>query len=93
MDINQFTFSNGITMSVFAMLVVFIILILIQLILMLFRFLPKDHTDIMIPEEMSKPMKMGGDDEDELVAMLMASVLAKDEFKGNVRIKSVKRIG
>ena len=80
MDSN-FTFTDGITMSVFAMLVVFIILILIQLILVLFKFLPKDRPDTLIPEDTSMPVKRSDDDEDEMVAMLMASVLAKEEFK------------
>ena len=42
MDINNFQFSDGITMSIFAMLVVFIILVLLQFIIYAFRFLPQD---------------------------------------------------
>ena len=96
MDISNFNFADGITMSIFAMLVVFIILILLQLIIYSFKFLPQDlngkkHAEA--PASGVETLQAEDDEEEKMVAMLMASVLAKEEFKGNVKIKSVKRIG
>ena len=42
MNIENFQFSDGITMSIFAMLVVFLILVLLQIIIYSFKFLPQD---------------------------------------------------
>ncbi len=96
MDINNFQFSDGITMSIFAMLVVFIILVLLQMIIYSFKFLPKDlngknKTAVSAPA--AAPLLQDNDEEERMVAMLTASALAKEEYQGNVKIKSIKRIG
>ena len=97
MDINNFQFADGITMSIFAMLVVFIILILLQFIIYAFRFLPQDlNGKNKVAQNLPSSVPAFGQDNDEeerLVAMLTASALAKEEYQGNVKIKSVKRIG
>lgn len=90
MDIANFTFTDGLMVSLFGIVIVFLILVLLQLVVMLFRFLPKEP-------EVKKAVASGHgpsqeDDEDELVAMLTASVLAKEGYLGDVRIKSIRRI-
>lgn len=96
MDINNFQFSDGITMSIFAMLVVFIILILLQMIIYSFKFLPKDlngKNKAAVSAPAAAPLLQDNDEEERMVAMLTASALAKEEYQGNVKIKSIKRIG
>ncbi|MBP1920527.1 OadG family transporter subunit [Youngiibacter multivorans] len=94
MDIANFSLMDGIRLSIFAMLVVFLILVLLQFIIYSFKFLPKDLG--IKKSEVSNPSgtvpSINSQDEDEMVAMLMASILAKDDMKGNIRIKSIKRI-
>jgi len=96
MDINNFQFSDGITMSIFAMLVVFIILVLLQMIIYAFKFLPKDlngKNKAAVSAPAAAPFLQENDEEERMVAMLTASALAKEEYQGNVKIKSIKRIG
>jgi len=96
MDINNFQFSDGIVMSIFAMLVVFIILVLLQMIIYSFKFLPKDlngKNKVAVSAPAAAPFQQENDDEERMVAMLTASALAKEEYQGNVKIKSIKRIG
>ncbi|HSL85543.1 MAG TPA: OadG family protein [Bacteroidales bacterium] len=97
MDINNFQFSDGITMSIFAMLVVFIILVLLQFLIYAFKFLPQDlngkNKSVATAPVMNRIPDQDDDEEERMVAMLTASALAKEEYQGNVKIKSVKRIG
>lgn len=93
MNLENFQFSDGVTMSIFAMLVVFLILILLQLIIYSFKFLPQDlgrRKSVSTPED---SMAAEDDEEERMVAMLTAAALAKEDYSGNVRIKSIKRIG
>jgi Na+-transporting methylmalonyl-CoA/oxaloacetate decarboxylase gamma subunit len=94
MNIADFTLMDGVRLSIFAMLVVFLILILLQFIIYSFKFLPKDlglkKSEDSLPAGIATSSH--SKDEDEMIAMLMASILAKDEMKGNIRIKSIKRI-
>ena len=96
MDINNFQFSDGITMSIFAMLVVFLILVLLQMIIYAFKFLPQDlngKTKAVAAAPAAAPVHQDNDEEERMVAMLTASALAKEEYQGNVKVKSIKRIG
>ena len=96
MDINNFQFSDGIVMSIFAMLVVFIILVFLQMIVYAFKFLPQDlngKNKVVVSAPAAAPLLQENDDEERMVAMLTASALAKEEYQGNVKIKSIKRIG
>jgi sodium pump decarboxylase gamma subunit len=96
MDINNFQFSDGITMSIFAMLVVFLILVLLQMIIYAFKFLPQDlngKNKAVAAAPAAAPVHQDNDEEERMVAMLTASALAKEEYQGNVKIKSIKRIG
>ena len=92
MDITNFSLMDGIILSIFAMLVVFLILVLLQFIIYSFKFLPRD----LGLKKIEEPNPSGlvpnqSQDAEEMVAMLMASILAKEEYKGNIRVKSVKR--
>ncbi len=96
MDINNFQFSDGITMSIFAMLVVFLILVLLQMIIYSFKFLPQDlngKNKAAASAPVAASALQDHDEEERMVAMLTASALAKEEYQGNVKIKSIKRIG
>jgi sodium pump decarboxylase gamma subunit len=96
MDINNFQFSDGITMSIFAMLVVFLILVLLQMIIYAFKFLPQDlngKNKAVAAAPAAAPVHQDNDEEERMVAMLTASALAKEEYQGNVKVKSIKRIG
>lgn len=96
MDINNFQFSDGITMSIFAMLVVFLILVLLQMIIYAFKFLPQDlngKNKAVAAAPAAAPIHQDNDEEERMVAMLTASALAKEEYQGNVKVKSIKRIG
>jgi sodium pump decarboxylase gamma subunit len=96
MDINNFQFSDGITMSIFAMIVVFLILILLQMIIYAFKFLPQDlngKNKAVAAAPAAAPVHQDNDEEERMVAMLTASALAKEEYQGNVKVKSIKRIG
>jgi Na+-transporting methylmalonyl-CoA/oxaloacetate decarboxylase gamma subunit len=89
-DIANFTFADGLTVSLFGTVIVFLILVLLQLVVMLFRFLPKERE--VKKATLPRPGHSPEDDEDELVAMLTASVLAQEDYRGDVRIKSIRRI-
>lgn len=93
MNIENFQFSDGITMSIFAMLVVFLILVLLQLIVYSFKFLPQDLGRKKNAALSAAPAAAEDDEEEKMVAMLTAAALAKEEYQGNVKIKSIKRIG
>lgn len=93
MDFNNFNLSDGLTVSIFAMLVVFVILILLSLILTTFKYLPKEAKKETVKTAPSKGTFSDNDDEEKMVAMLTASALAKEYYAGNVKIKSIKRIG
>lgn len=96
MDINNFQFSDGITMSIFAMLVVFLILVLLQMIIYAFKFLPQDlngKNKAVAAAPAAAPVHQDNDEEERMIAMLTASALAKEEYQGNVKVKSIKRIG
>lgn len=90
MDIANFSLMDGFRLSIFAMLVVFLILVLLQFIIYSFKFLPRDLG--LKKSGDTNPTPIQSQDEDEMIAMLMASILAKEEFKGNIRVKSIKRI-
>jgi sodium pump decarboxylase gamma subunit len=93
MNIENFQFSDGVTMSIFAMLVVFLILVLLQLIIYSFKFLPQDLGQKKSAAPSAAPAAVENDEEERNVAMLTPAALAKEKYQGNVKIKSIKRIG
>jgi Na+-transporting methylmalonyl-CoA/oxaloacetate decarboxylase gamma subunit len=93
MDIQNFEMMDGVRLSLFAMLVVFLILILLQFIIYAFKYLPKEQNDKKsVATTGISPEDSSDSNEEEMVAMLMASIMAKEEYKGDVTIKSVTRI-
>ena len=57
------------------------------------KILPKDAKKEPIKASPSKANFSDNDEEEKMVAMLTASALAKENYPGNVKIKSIKRIG
>lgn len=91
MNLTNFTFSDGLMLSAFAMLVVFLILLILQFIIYGFKFLPRELQVKPVGEKVVRTAGVS-DEEEEMVAMLMAAILAKEEYKGDVRVKSIRRI-
>ena len=88
---NNFTFTDGIVVSVFSMTLVFVILILLSFIIELIsRVISKFENKSTIE---TKPEIIANDDaEEKLVAQIVASCLLQKENQGNVRIKSIIRV-
>ncbi|CAM2763053.1 OadG family transporter subunit [Erysipelothrix tonsillarum] len=86
-----FTFFDGLTVSLFSMLVVFVILLLLACVLQIFtKVLNKFET----PEARVEPSEsiVDNDEEERLVAKLVVSCLAQSNEGQNIRIKSIKRV-
>lgn len=84
-----FTFLDGLTVSLFSMLVVFVILLLLALVLQVFTSV---LTKFDKPEAPTHHVVEDHDDEHRLVAKLVVSCLAQDNDAQNIRIKSIKRV-
>lgn len=96
--LEKFSMGEGVVVSLFSMLIVFLLLLLLSIIITLLKFVPFKNTD----EVTNKPVMANvqnhvgttsstGDEEERMVAMLVASCLAKDEIKGDVKVVSVER--
>lgn len=88
---NNFTFLDGIQVSVFAIAVVFFVLYILSLILSVFS----NVIDKMIPqkqEQVSLTIPSDDDLEEKLVAQIVSSCLLQKEDTSNVRIKSIVRV-
>ncbi|AZK44408.1 ADP-ribose pyrophosphatase [Erysipelothrix rhusiopathiae] len=87
--IPTFTFLDGLTVSLFSMLVVFVILLLLALVLQGFTAVLSKF------DKPEAPIQHGVDENDEehrLVAKLVVSCLAQGNEAQNIRIKSIKRV-
>lgn len=84
-----YRFIDGISTSVFSILVVFIVLIILALIIeWVSKLLPKDKVEKPI-----QPMIHQEDDkEEQVVARIIAGILCQKESTSNVVIKSIKRV-
>ena len=89
-NLTDFTFMDGLKITLPSIIIVFIILIILSFSISFFKYLPKDK--VIEKTKKRKNIKKTNDDEDEMIAMLMASILSKDEFSGDIKIKSIKRI-
>lgn len=89
-NLTNFTFLDGLKLTVPSILIVFLILIVLFFIISFFKYLPKDK--VTEKTKKSKAASNSSNDEDKMVAMLMASIASKEDFDGDVRIKSIKRI-
>lgn len=91
MLMSSFSILDGIPLALLSMLIVFVILILLAVIISLLKLLPSKQEsggDSLKPAAIPQ---LSNDAEEELVAMLAASCLAKEELKGDVRIISIER--
>ena len=101
MDFQNFNLLDGIPVSIFSMLIVFIILMLLAVIISLLKYLPNKKYEAAKKSEAVKvpaTAAAGGvsdsdsDEEERLVAMLTASCIAQGACQGDVRIISIERI-
>ncbi|MGI6076687.1 MAG: OadG family protein [Fastidiosipilaceae bacterium] len=95
----NFTISNGVGISLFSMLVVFLILVILAVIISLLRYLPKSKEEPKIKTPMAAPttgdqasLASTSDEEERMVAMLVASCVAKGTYAKDVKIISVERV-
>ncbi|WP_323615789.1 OadG family transporter subunit [Erysipelothrix rhusiopathiae] len=84
-----FTFLDGLTVSLFSMLVVFVILLLLALVLQVFTAVLSKFDKPEAPIEQSIE---DNDEEHRLVAKLVVSCLTQENESQNIRIKSIKRV-
>ncbi|MCG4457187.1 OadG family transporter subunit [Erysipelothrix rhusiopathiae] len=84
-----FTFLDGLTVSLFSMLVVFVILLLLALVLQVFTAVLSKFDK---PEAPTEQRIQDNDEEHRLVAKLVVSCLAQENETQNIRIKSIKRV-
>lgn len=94
MELNNL-FDAGIV-SIFSMLIVFSILILLAFIISMMKYLPgkeeKKATPAAVVNAPAPQAVQTNDEEERMVAMLIASCLAKEEFKGDVQVTSCERV-
>lgn len=93
---DNFNLGQGVIISLFSILIVFLILVLLSIIFMIFKYLPfSKETDKKTPVTAATTsgsnLTTDVDQEERMVAMLVASCLAKDEIKGDVRVVSIER--
>lgn len=84
-----FTFLDGLTVSLFSMLVVFVILLLLALVLQVFTAVLSKFDK---PEAPTEQRIEDNDEERRLVAKLVVSCLTQENESQNIRIKSIKRV-
>ncbi|HHT24995.1 MAG TPA: hypothetical protein GXZ76_05710 [Clostridiaceae bacterium] len=96
--LEKYSIGEGVIVSLFSMLIVFLLLLLLSIIITLLKFIPFQDRD----KNAKKPVAAGAqnhavaissteDEEERLVAMLTASCLAKNEIDGDVKVVSVER--
>jgi septal ring-binding cell division protein DamX len=97
MDHNM-NFIQALELSVVAIVIVLAILVLIFIILNLFRFLPQEQKVTSTPlvyntnDVVSNNVSQDNDEEERVVAMLMASIKGQQDCGKDVVIKSIERI-
>lgn len=89
-NLTNFTFMDGLKVTLPSIIIVILILVILSFVISFFKYLPKDKV-VEQPRKTQK-LKTKNDKEEEMVAMLMASIIAKEEFSGDIKIKSIKRI-
>lgn len=101
---DSYSILDGVGFSLFAILIVFLILILLALIISLLRYLPDSKADSQ--KDKTRPKRAPaaaaaaggqvipaslGDEEERMVAMLVASCVAQESLDSNVEIISIER--
>lgn len=93
---DNFNLGQGVIISLFSISIVFLILVLLSIIFMIFKYLPFSKEDnkkipATTPSTSGSNLIAEADQEERMVAMLVASCLAKDEIKGDVCVVSIER--
>lgn len=87
---DNFTFMDGVVVSLFSITVVFLVLIALAIILELFSKLIVKF-ESKVEETTPVPLSVN-DDEELLVAKIIVGCLIQESGQSNVRIKSIKRV-
>lgn len=94
---NDITFYGGIEVAIVAMSIVFLILILIMTCLVFFKHLAKFEKEVEVKEEkrvVEKPVnKLDVNDEDMVVACLIATIEASNEYGCELKVVNVRELG
>lgn len=89
---DNFTFMDGVVVSLFSITVVFVVLITLAIILELFsKLIVKFESKVEVEETTPVPLSVN-DDEELLVAKIIVGCLIQESGQSNVRIKSIKRV-
>ncbi len=92
----EITIGDGLTISLVAMTIVFLILLIIMGCLQLFVYVGKLQADKVVedvkPKTQKPVQKLDLNDEDMVVACLVATIEANKEYGSNMRVVNVKRI-
>lgn len=87
----NFTFIDGVEISVIAIVIVILILFCLFLLIKLFNFLPKEK--ILQPLEKVTPNSLKvSDDEERIVTMIVASIHARKSSNKDVVIRNITKI-
>ena len=89
---DNFTFLEGIEVSLFSIVVVFFVLFVLSLIITLFSKVLIKFDKTSKTEEPAMAPSFDDDHEEKLVAQIVASCLLQKDETSNVRIKSIVRV-
>lgn len=88
-----FSFSEGISISIFSMLIVFLILFFISIVIESLKHIQIKEKKQIQYEEVKKKLSIDDiKDDDMMVAALIASIDYQQVTKGNVQVVSIKEI-
>lgn len=87
----NFDILDGVSVSIFSMLIVILILMLLAFIISFLRYLPAKGEEKVKKPATAQKQVVTSDQEERMVAMLVASCVAKEQIKQDVRIISVER--
>lgn len=91
------TIGEGAIVSIFSMVLIFIILLLLAYVIALLKKIPGVQEPVQQVVQSEQPTQrvtavQESDEEERMVAMLVASCLAKEQYKNDVQVISCERI-
>lgn len=88
-----YALSDGLFISIFSIIVVFLIILLVSVVIKLFQYFEEKPLIKQEQIETKKILRIEDiTDEDMMVAALVASIDYQDSIKGDVRVTSIKEI-
>jgi len=88
-----YALSDGLFISIFSIIVVFLIILLVSVVIKLFQYFEEKPLIKQEQIETKKVLRIEDiTDEDMMVAALVASIDYQDSIKGDVRVTSIKEI-